>query len=118
MYLSPVSAHLLTVFTASIEIGYLVSAKNIVHILGQFCLQGGHNSELLTNKYLSKKFMGSCEYHCLLFEVFDMCSFGQKLRHITNLMSSFPGKHITGARQNGCSDKNRHIRKICYQLFH
>ena len=33
MHLAPVATHLLAVFAASIEIGYLVRAKDVVHVL-------------------------------------------------------------------------------------
>ena len=54
MNLAPVSSHLLTVLTAGVEVGHLVGTKHIVHVLGEFCLQGSHNSELLAHKDLGK----------------------------------------------------------------
>ena len=38
MYRTPICTHLLAIFAASIEVGYLVCTKHIVHILGQLSL--------------------------------------------------------------------------------
>ena len=38
MHLAPVGSHLLAVLTAGIEVGNLISAKDIVHILGKLGL--------------------------------------------------------------------------------
>ena len=39
MNLAPVASHLLTVLTASIEVSYLVSTKDVVHVLGELCFK-------------------------------------------------------------------------------
>ena len=39
VHLAPVATHLLAVFAASIEIGYLVRAKDVVHILCELSLE-------------------------------------------------------------------------------
>ena len=36
--LTPVGSHLLAILAAGVEVGYLISAKDIVHVLGEFCL--------------------------------------------------------------------------------
>ena len=40
VYLTPVASHLLAVFTAGIEVGYLVGSEDVVHVLGEFGLKG------------------------------------------------------------------------------
>ena len=39
VYLAPVTTHLLAVFSASVEVGHLVCAKNVVHVLGKLCFE-------------------------------------------------------------------------------
>ena len=50
--LAPIATHLLAVLAASVEVGYLVCTKHIVHILSEFGLQRSHNCKLLTNENL------------------------------------------------------------------
>ena len=52
VYLAPVCTHLFAVLTTSVKIGYLISTKHVVHILGELSLQGGHDGKLLANKNL------------------------------------------------------------------
>ena len=52
MHFAPITAHLLTIFTTSIKISHLVSAKHIVHIFGQLGLQRSHDGKLFANKDL------------------------------------------------------------------
>ena len=87
MHLAPVSAHLLAVLTAGIEIGDLISTKHVVHVLGQLGLQGGHDGEFLADKDLGEQLMCSCEHHGLLIEVLDMRALGKELRHIVYFVS-------------------------------
>lgn len=40
VYLAPVASHLLAVFAASVEVGYLVGSEDVVHILGELGFEG------------------------------------------------------------------------------
>lgn len=50
MHLAPVGSHLLAVLTAGVEISYLISTEDIVHILGELGLEGSHDGELLADE--------------------------------------------------------------------
>ena len=87
VHFAPVGSHLLAVLTASVEVGDLVGAKHVVHVLGELGLQGGHDRELLAHKYLGEQPMRTGEHHGLLLEVFDMGALGEELGHIAHLMA-------------------------------
>ena len=118
MDFAPIGTHLLAVFATGVEVGDLIGAEHIVHVLGQFCLQRGHDGELLAHENPGEQLMGTGEHHRLLPEVFKECPFGKELRHITNLMARLARKHLAGARKDGGTDKHRHIRKLGDQFLH
>ena len=118
MYLAPVSTHLLAVFTAGIEVSDLIGAKDIVHVLGEFCLQRGHHGELLTHKNLGEQFLCAGEHHRLLAEVFKESTLGKELRHIAHLMAGLLGETFTGAGEDGGAHEYGHIRKVSNQFLH
>ena len=91
MYLAPVCTHLLAILAAGIEIGDLIGSKDIVHILGQLCLQRSHYGEFLTHENLGKQFVCSSENHRLLAEVLKMGTLGEELWHIAYLMAGLLG---------------------------
>ena len=72
MHLTPIAPHLLAVLSASVEVGHLVRAKHIVHVLRQFGFEWRHHAELLANEDFSEQLMRTCEHHRLLLEVLDM----------------------------------------------
>ena len=96
MYFAPVCTHLFTVFAAGVEVGDLIGAEHIVHVLGQLRLQRGHHGELLANKNLSKQLMRSGKDHGLLLEILNMGAFGKELRHIVHLVSRLARKAVAG----------------------
>lgn len=108
---APVSPHLLAVFTACIEVGYLVSAKDIMHILSELCLKRGHNCEFLANEDLGEEFYGSRENHGLFLEVFDMSTFGKELWHIVYTMTRLFREKLASAREDGGANEDRYVRK-------
>lgn len=118
MHLAPVGTHLLTILTACVEVGNLVSPKNIVHVFGQLGLQRGHNSELLADKNPGKQFVGTGKDHGLLLEVLDMGALGEELGHITHLVTSFFRQPVAGTGEDGGTHENRHIRELLDQLRH
>ena len=65
MDLAPVGSHLLAVFAAGIEIGYLVCAEDIVHILGQLGFQRRHHGELLAHEDFGEQLVSASEDHRL-----------------------------------------------------
>ena len=118
MHLTPVSTHLLTILAAGVEVGDLIGTKDIVHILGEFCLQWSHYGEFLAYENLSKQFLSTSKYHGLFVEVLNKRAFGKKLRHIANLMASLLGEHLASARKDGGTNEYRYVRKVGDELLH
>ena len=118
MYLAPVSTHLLTVLAAGVEVGHLIGSKDIVHILGQLCLQRGHHSKLLTYENLGEQVLCSSEDHRLLAEVLQEGTLGEELGHIAHLMAGLLGEALTGAGEDGGAHEHGHIRQISDEFFH
>ena len=118
MDLAPVATHLLAVLAAGIEIGDLIGAEDVVHILGELCLQGGHDGELLADEDLGEQVVGSGEDHGLLLEVLDMGALGEELRHIADLMACLPGEHVAGAGQDGGAHEDGDIGELADELLH
>ena len=118
MDLAPVTAHLLTVLAAGIEIGDLIGAEDIVHIFGELGLQRGHDGELLADEDLGEQVVGSGEDHGLLLEVLDMGALGEELGHIADLMAGLPGEHVTGAGQDGGAHEDGDIGELADELLH
>ena len=87
VHLAPVGPHLLAVFAAGVEVGDLVGAKHVVHILGKFCLQRGHDGKLLTHEDLGEQLVCAREDHGLLLEVLDMRALGEELGHVAHLVA-------------------------------
>ena len=112
MHLAPVGSHLLAVFAASVEISHFISAKHIVHILGEFGLEGCHHGELLANENLGEQIVCAGKDHGLLLEILNVRALSEELGHVVNLVASFTGKPLTGAREDGSTDKNRDVRKF------
>ena len=90
MDLAPVGTHLLAIFAAGVEVGHLVGAENIVHVLGQLGFKRGHHSELLAHEDPGEQFVCAGEHHRLLPEVLDVGALGQELRHIAHLVPRLP----------------------------
>ena len=118
MNLAPVSTHLLAVLTAGIEVGDLIGTKDIVHILGEFCLQRGHHGEFLAHEDLGEQVLCSGEDHGLLAEVLDEGALGKELRHIAHLMAGLLGEALTGAGQNGGAHEHGHVRQVGDEFLH
>ena len=118
MYLAPVCSHLLAILAAGIEVGNLIGSKDIVHILGEFCLQRGHHGEFLTHENLGEQVLCSGEDHGLLAEVLDEGALGEELRHIAHLMASLLGKPFTGAGKDGGAHENGHIGQVGDEFLH
>ena len=54
VHLAPVTAHLLAVLTAGVEVSHLVGTEHIVHIFRELCLKRRHDGELLTYEDLGE----------------------------------------------------------------
>ena len=118
MHLAPVGTHLLTILSASVEVSNLVSAKHVVHVLGEFCLQRGHHGEFFSHEDLSEQILCTGEDHRLLAEVLDEGALGEELRHIAYLMTGLLGETLTGAGEDGGAHEYGHIRKVRNQFLH
>jgi len=118
MYLAPVSTHLFAVLAAGVEVGHLVGSKDIVHILGEFCLQRSHHGKLLTHKNLGEQVLCAGEDHRLLAEVLEEGTLGEELRHIADLMAGLLGEALTGAGKDGGAHEYGHIRQVSDEFLH
>ena len=118
VHLAPVGSHLLAAFAAGVEVGDLVGAKHIVHILGELGLEGGHHRELLAHENLGEQLVRAREDHGLLLEVLNMRALGEEFGHVAHLVASLARKAVAGARKNSSTDKDRHIRKLFDQFRH
>lgn len=118
MNLAPVCSHLLAVLAAGVEIGDLIGSKDIVHVLGEFCLQRGHHGEFLTYENLGEQVLCTGEDHGLLAEVLDESALGEELRHIAHLMAGLLGEAFTGARKDGGAHEHGHIGQVSNELLH
>ena len=118
MHLAPVGSHLLAVLAAGVEVGDLVGSEHIVHILGQFGLQRGHDGKLFADKDAGKQVVGTGEDHGLFLEVLDMGALGVELRHVMHLVACLAREHLTCARQNSGADEYRNIGQLANKFFH
>lgn len=111
MYLAPVAAHLLAVLAASVEVGYLVGSKDVVHVLGELSFEWSHDSKLLAHEDLGEEVLCSGEDHGLLLKVLDVGTLGEEFRHVVYAMTGLLGKHVAGAREDGGAHEDRYVRK-------
>lgn len=112
VYFAPIGPHLLAVLAAGVEVGHLIGAKHIVHILGEFCLQRSHYCKLLTHENLGEQVLCSGEDHGLLAEVLQEGTLGQELGHIAHLMAGLLGEALTGAGEDGGAHEHGHIGQV------
>ena len=118
VHLAPVGAHLLAVFATSVEVGDLVGSEDVVHVLGELGLEGGHHGKLLAHKNLGQQFVCTSEDHRLLLEVFDMGALGEELGHIAHLVAGFLREAVAGTRDDGGTHEDRHIWEFLDELRH
>ena len=116
--LAPVTTHLLAVFTASVEVGDLISAKHVVHVLGELSLQRGHHGELLADEDLGEQVVSTGEDHRLFLEVLDVGTLGEELRHVADLVAGLAGEHLAGAGEDGGADEDGHVGEVLNELLH
>ena len=116
--LTPVSPHLLTILATSIEVGHLIGAKHIMHILGEFCLQRSHHGEFLTHEDLGEQVVGTGEHHGLLAEILDEGALGEELGHIAHLMASLLRESFACAGQDGSAHEHGYIRQVGDEFLH
>ena len=118
MHLAPVCSHLFAILAAGVEVRDLIGSKDIVHILGEFCLKRGHHSKLLAHENLSEQVLCSGEHHRLFAEVLNEGALSQELRHIAYLMASLLGEHLAGARKDGGAHEYGYIGQVGDELLH
>lgn len=111
VYLAPVASHLLAVLTASVEVGYLVSSEDVVHVLGELGFEGGHDGELLAHEDLGEEILCSGEDHGLLLEVLDVGALGEELWHVVYAMAGLLAEEVAGAWEDGGAHEDRYVRK-------
>lgn len=118
VYLAPVASHLLTILTAGVEVGDLVCAKDVVHILGELGFEWGHDGELLADEDAGEEVLCSGKDHGLLLEVLDVGAFGEELWHVVYAMAGLLGEHVAGAWENGGAHEDWYVRKGRNELLH
>lgn len=118
VHLAPVGSHLLAVLAAGVEIGDLISSKDVVHVLGEFCLQRSHHGELLAHENLGEQILCSGKHHGLLAEVLEEGTLGEELWHIAHLMAGLLGEALTGAGEDGGAHEHGHIGQVGDEFLH
>ena len=118
MDLAPIGTHLLAIFAAGVEVGHLVGAEHVVHVLGQFGLQRGHHGELLAHEDPGEQFLCAGEHHRLLAEVLEEGTLGEEFGHIAHLVAGLTGEHLAGAGQDGRAHEHGDIGQVGDEFLH
>lgn len=121
--LRPVRAHLLAVLLHGVEVRHLVRAEDVVRILRDLRLKGGHHREPLAGEdprqeRQRRRVALDGEDHRLPAEVLDVRALRQELRHVEDAMPRLPREPRRGARQDRRPHEHRHIRELPDQLLH
>lgn len=101
-----------------IEVGHLERAKDVVGILRDFGLKGGHAAKLFADENLAEQVDLTRKDHRLGLEILNIGSLCQELRHEVDLVTRFLGEAFRGAGQDGRADKDRHVRQLLDELGH
>ena len=101
-----------------IEVGHLERAKDVVGILRNLGLEGGHAAEFLTNKDLAEQVDFARKNHRLGLEVLNIGPLREELRHEVDLAARLLGEALGSAGQDGRADKDRHVGEIFDKLGH
>ena len=73
--------------------------------------RGSHDGELLAHEDAGEEVLCSGEDHGLLLEVLDVGALGEELWHVVYAMAGLLGEEVAGAREDGGTHEDRHVRK-------
>lgn len=121
--LRPVRAHLLAVLLHGVEVRHLVRAEDVVRILRDLRLKGGHHHEPLAGEdprqeRQCRRVALDGEDHRLPPEVLDVRALRQELRHVEDAMPRLPREPRRGARQDRRAHEDEHVRQPLDQRPH
>lgn len=121
--LRPIGTHLFAILLHRVEVGHLVRAEDVVRILRDLRLKGGHHREPLAGEdprqeRQRRRVALDGEDHRLPPEVLDVRALRQELRHVEDAMPRLPREPRRGARQDRRPHEHRHIRELPDQLLH
>ena len=96
MHLRPVRAHLLAVLLHGVEVRHLVRAEDVVRILRDLRLKGGHHRKPLAGEdprqeRQRRRVALDGEDHRLPPEILDVRTLRQELRHVVDAMDRLSG---------------------------
>ena len=101
-----------------IEVGHLERTEDIVGILRDFGLEGGHAAEFLADENLAEEINLTGEDHRLRLEILDVSALGEEFGHEVNFVPRLFGEPLGGARKDGRTDEDRHVGKALDELGH
>lgn len=101
-----------------IEVGHLERAEDVVGILRNLGLEGGHTAEFLADKNLAEEINFAGEDHRLRLEVLDIGPLREEFRHEVDLVAGLLGEPLGGAREDGRADEDRYVGKSPNELGH
>lgn len=121
--LRPVRAHLLAVLLHGVEVRHLVRAEDVVRILRDLRLKGGHHREPLAGEdprqeRQRRRVALDGEDHRLPPEVLDVRALRQELRHVEDAMPRLPREPRRGARQDRRAHEDGHVRQPLDEFLH
>lgn len=121
--LRPVRAHLLAVLLHGVEVRHLVRAEDVVRILRDLRLKGGHHREPLAGEdprqeRQRRRVALDGEDHRLPAEVLDVRALRQELRHVEDAMPRLPREPRRGARQDRRAHEDGHVRQPLDEFLH
>ena len=121
--LRPVRAHLLAVLLHGVEVRHLVRAEDVVRILCDLRLKGGHHREPLAGEdprqeRQRRRVALDGEDHRLPPEILDVRTLRQELRHVEDAMPRLPREPRRGARQDRRAHEDGHIRQPLDEFLH
>ena len=121
--LRPIGTHLFAILLHRVEVGHLVRAEDVVRILRDLRLKGGHHREPLAGEdprqeRQRRRVALDGEDHRLPPEVLDVRALRQELRHVEDAMPRLPREPRRGARQDRRAHEDGHVRQPLNQRPH
>lgn len=121
--LRPIGTHLFAILLHRVEVGHLVRAEDVVRILRDLRLKGGHHRKPLAGEdprqeRQRRRVALDGEDHRLPPEVLDVRALRQELRHVEDAMPRLPREPRRGARQDRRAHKDGHVRQRLDEFLH
>ena len=101
-----------------IEVSHLEGAEDVVGVLGDLGLKGGHAAKLFADENLAEQVDLTRKDHRLGLEILNISPLCQELRHEVDLVTRFFGEALGSTRKDGRTDEDRHVGKLLDKLGH